>query len=81
MDQLRATNSPDQRDRLLTKFISQLDSRGAAGGIIGSVIGGAGGGRGSVVGRGESRLGVISETESYKVKDGGYNVSPDKQSQ
>ncbi len=48
MKELRATNSPDQREKLLTKFMFKFDGKA-----------------GSVLGRGESRLGVISETESY----------------
>ena len=61
LDLLRSTNSRQQRDRLMNQFLSKLEKRTTGGGNrsqMGSVLG-------SVIGRGESRLGIISEHESY----------------
>lgn len=53
IDQLRSVNSRQQRERLISKFLNKLQEKGR-----GSQMG-------SMVGRGESRLGIISEHESY----------------
>jgi hypothetical protein len=50
IDQLRSVNSRQQRERLISKFLTKLH-RGSQ--------------MGSMLGRGESRLGIISEHESY----------------
>ena len=50
IDQLRSVNSRQQRERLISKFLTKLQ-RGSQ--------------MGSMLGRGESRLGIISEHESY----------------
>lgn len=50
IDQLRSVNSRQQRERLISKFLTKL---------------GRGSQMGSMLGRGESRLGIISEHESY----------------